>query len=77
MFDLDFHTSVKNFANNGKERRELIQQLMKTNDKTELKRLRERYETLNLARDMVIGTGLLDYIDFYGDYFDLDFDKMV
>jgi hypothetical protein len=77
MFDLDFHTSVKNFANNGKERRELIQQLFKTNDKTELKRLRERYEALNLARDMVIGTGLLDYIDLYGDYFDLDFDKMV
>lgn len=77
MFDLDFHTSVKNFANNGKERRELIQQVLKTNDKTELKRLRERYEALNLAKDMLIGTGLLDYIDFYGDYFDLDFNKMV
>ena len=73
MFDLNFYNSLIKFKNNGEEIRKLRMETMKGSDKLELlKKLNERYQTLKLGQNMIIGSKLVDYIADWSNYFDID-----
>ncbi len=75
MFDLNFYNSLIKFKNNGEELRKLTIELFKRS--LDCKKLREKFQTLKLAQNMIIGSKLVDYIGDWCDYFDIDFKELI
>jgi hypothetical protein len=76
MFDLNFYNSLLKFKNNGEELSKFRIEMFKGSH-IELRKLRERIQTLKLAQNMIIGSKLLDYIGDWCDYFDINFDELI
>ena len=79
MIDLNFHYSVINFKNNGEEDRKLKSEIFKGGKFTrkDYKELKEKYETLKLGQNIIIGNNFVEYMTDWCDYFDINFEDLI